>query len=552
MKSHLPPRVLLVGAEDEENLSLRYLAAALQADGYRWEIVAFNSYLDSGLVLRKAKLFSPTIIGLSMVFQIRAKEFLHLSRQIREQHPLCHITAGGHFASLRAKELLRDNQTLDSIVRFDGEESLCELIKAISENRSLKDVPNLVFRDSDGSIIENKILDRFPDLDGLPWPVRPKRLDRHLGIKMAHMLGSRGCYHSSCRYCCIAALHSNKRGKKYALRSPRSIVEEMSFLKKRGTKIFFFHDDNFFLASEEENIKRFDEIKTEMAATQLNGVRLYIKSRPSTITEKTISGLKSLGVGGLFLGLENHANNNSLYLGRNETSTMREDAIALLKNAGFLINYNLLLFNPNSTPEDILCNLKFIEDNLDIPFNFGRVEIYAGTPLEKELTRAGRLFGSYLAWDYKIADYRIECMSRWCRNLFAKRRFQYRGLINQNITLGYHADVANYFFTGPLAEKMQCKVNRMCRAVNSDTLKYLRELFDLAMDNGMAEEKRKEILENIRIRIDDADSRLLYELLALRKQLDLYSTVCSCASRFRLANSQDIQGLFFSKLLGSC
>src|SRR5208282_3823306 len=46
--------VALVGAELEENLGLRYMAAALEARGHRVEIVAFNSEAD---LLREIKLF---------------------------------------------------------------------------------------------------------------------------------------------------------------------------------------------------------------------------------------------------------------------------------------------------------------------------------------------------------------------------------------------------------------------------------------------------------------------------------------------------------------
>ena len=365
------------------------------------------------------------------------------------------------------------------------------------------------------------------------------------------MLGSRGCYHSSCRYCCIAAFHANKRGKKYVLRSAHSIIEEMSFLRKQGIKIFFFHDDNFFLATEEENIKRFSEIKSEMDANHLKDVRLYIKSRPSTITGQTIAALQSLGVGGLFIGIENNAENDSRYLGRNETSQDREKALNLLKKAGFFVSYNLLLFNPQSTPEEIQNNFEFIENILDTPFNFGRVEIYAGTPLEKDLYEQGKLLGSYLAWDYKINDLRIERMVRWCQTLFKKRRFDYRGLINQNITLGYHADMMKYFFPGPTAEILKNKVHTICRLINLNTLQYLKELFCFAMSKNLKEESCKEFLENISSRIKKDDERLLNDLLELRKLLDLYSHICSWADRLRLGSSQEVKGLFFRRLLGN-
>jgi anaerobic magnesium-protoporphyrin IX monomethyl ester cyclase len=205
-------RVLLVGPEQEENLSLRYLAAALQASGVSWRIARFDSSSDASSVLAEVARFRPLVVGMAMTFQSRSQEVIDLTHRIRQHHPTCHITAGGHFASIRAKELLTDFSSFDSIIRSEGEDSLCRLTHALLQNRQLEGIPNLVFRRADGTICENPARDVFPDLDTLSGPVRPARPDRHAGFKTAHLLGSRGCYHSSCRYCCIAAFHAGKKG----------------------------------------------------------------------------------------------------------------------------------------------------------------------------------------------------------------------------------------------------------------------------------------------------------------------------------------------------
>lgn len=541
-------RVLLIGPEHEENLSLRYLAGALQSAGIDWQIALFNTEDDADSVLAHVSRFNPSVVGMSMAFQIRASEMLDLIQRIKEQHPSCHITTGGHFASLRARDLLTDFPALDSVVRSEGEEPLCRLAEAVTQGGSFADVPNLVFRGADGQIIENPVCDKFPDLDAQAWPVRPKRPEKHAGIKTAHILGSRGCYHSSCRYCCIAAFHSSKRGHRYALRSVQSITQEMLSLKKCGVRIFFFHDDNFFLKDEQKNIDRFADLKAEMDKCGIGDVRLYIKSRPSTITPKIISTLNDLGVGGLFIGVENDAGSASDYMGRNERQDHREQALSLLKEAELMSSYNLLLFNPYSTPDDIRCNLEFLADNLEIPFNFCRLEVYAGTPLEAEMSQAGKLKGSYLSWDYVIDDPRVEQMARWCRRFFARRRFEYRGLMNQNITLGYYVDIINHFFPGPTADKLKQKVRHLCEAVNTDTLNHLQQFLDLAVDEGISEQNRTESAELIGNRIASADRHLYEEMIATRRKLELYSLACLWGSRLHLCDSRTMDSPVFNKL----
>ena len=71
--------VLLVGAEELENLGTRYLAAVLRQHGYSVELAAFSTADDAGAVVRQAKLARPRLIGLSVIFQYRAPEFLALA-----------------------------------------------------------------------------------------------------------------------------------------------------------------------------------------------------------------------------------------------------------------------------------------------------------------------------------------------------------------------------------------------------------------------------------------------------------------------------------------
>ena len=66
--------------------------------------------------------FRSELVGLSMVFTARAAEFLALAERLRAQGYGGHVTAGGHFATFHAGEILRDCSALDSIVHGEGEE----------------------------------------------------------------------------------------------------------------------------------------------------------------------------------------------------------------------------------------------------------------------------------------------------------------------------------------------------------------------------------------------------------------------------------------------
>jgi hypothetical protein len=89
-------------------------------------------------------------------------------------------------------------------------------------------------------------------------------------------------------------------------------------------------------------------------------------------------------------------------------------ALEVLHRVGMLADFGLIFFDPDSTVEDVRANLDFFHEMAgqgQAPLSFGRMEVYAGTPILDRLQREGRLSGTYLAWTYEIADPRVEMLS---------------------------------------------------------------------------------------------------------------------------------------------
>lgn len=120
-------KIALVGAELEENLGMRYMASSLESKGHVVEIVPFNSECDIQDVVRKVVSLSPKIVGLSMVFTGRGREFCRLAEALRAGGYRGHLIAGGPFASFNCEALLSDFSSFDSIALGEGETLLCTL-----------------------------------------------------------------------------------------------------------------------------------------------------------------------------------------------------------------------------------------------------------------------------------------------------------------------------------------------------------------------------------------------------------------------------------------
>ena len=95
----MAPVVALVGAEYEENLSLRYLAASVALAGFRAEIVPFQVDSARSDVVARVLALDPIVVGLSLPFQLRAREMLAVATDLRTRGYRGHICVGGHFAS---------------------------------------------------------------------------------------------------------------------------------------------------------------------------------------------------------------------------------------------------------------------------------------------------------------------------------------------------------------------------------------------------------------------------------------------------------------------
>lgn len=119
--------IALVGPDLEENLSIRYLAGALRAEGHTPTIVPFDRAEDLERVRSAIRNASVDLVALSMCYQIRAPEFLKLARDLKVDDPGRPVVAGGHYASCMARDLLERHPALEVVVIHEGERTLVEL-----------------------------------------------------------------------------------------------------------------------------------------------------------------------------------------------------------------------------------------------------------------------------------------------------------------------------------------------------------------------------------------------------------------------------------------
>lgn len=471
--------IALIGPEIEENLSLRYLSASLQAAGYEVEIVPFagERQLPSALAHVGCRGEPPLLVGVSLAFQWRATETLALVMALRKQGYAGHITAGGHFATFAAAELLGDFSELDSIVRHEGEHTLVALVRALEGEGSLSDIPGLAFRTHDGEVVATG-LPAVPELATLPYPDRRGEPAACFGHRISPLVSSRGCY-ANCTFCCIAAWHEQTLpGKRYRVREPDDVAAEMvREQRERGIEIFVFHDDNFFVPGKRRNLERFHALADALERHGIGRFATVVKARPTDVDREVFMVLRDrLQAIRVYVGIETDSEQGLKTLRRWSRPRQNHAAIEIVRELGLYCCFNMLTFDPDTTIETLATNLDFMQDACDFPFNFGRAELYAGTPLLQRMQAEQRARGDYLQWDYGLHDPDIERVFHLSMGAFRERNFGADALNNRIMGTRFDIEVCRHFHPERHRPAWREQGIALTRELGRDSVRALRAI----------------------------------------------------------------------------
>ncbi|HUT76327.1 MAG TPA: cobalamin-dependent protein, partial [Polyangia bacterium] len=361
----MPPlTAVLVGPSLQGNLALEYLGASVEAAGHRVRLVSFESRADASACARAILDPAPDLVGLSISFQCSIEDHLELARVLRHEGYRGHLTCGGHVPTFCWAEMLREAPELDTVVRHEGERTLVEVLDALARGEEPRGISGLVWRDG-GGIAAGPARPLLQDLDSLPRPLRRQRPFVVGGAPMAVMLTSRGCI-GECTYCCLRAFGQDAGGRRFRMRGVDAIADEIaSAHHDLGVRVIILQDDLFILPSERKSVERMNAITRALEVRGVGKLAFWIKGRPETITPAVAEAARRMGAIHVFLGVENAAQERLRYLGRTHTRADNERAIANCRAQGMRASFNIMLFDPDCTLEEIRENIDFGEQFLD-------------------------------------------------------------------------------------------------------------------------------------------------------------------------------------------
>lgn len=232
-------------------IGLTSLSEYLERAGYRVRIVNLavrmmkDSHFDAEAMIKRLK---APVFGIDLHWMVHCHGSIEIARLVKKHHPDSKLIFGGFSSTYFYKELI-EYPEIDYIIRGDStEEPLRQLMDCIRNQQEPEAVPNLIWRDGQGTVQENPFTNIPTDInnvmvkhyDGIVRSViRHRDLISQLPFRdwlrypITAVLTCRGCTHN-CIICGgSAAAFRNIHGReKPAMRSPKLVASNIKQIER--------------------------------------------------------------------------------------------------------------------------------------------------------------------------------------------------------------------------------------------------------------------------------------------------------------------------------
>lgn len=355
-------KVLLIVYDNDSYIhwfpqGLAYIAAILIKKGYEVKIYNQdkNHYSDEHLAeyLNKNKF---DVVGVSVIagyYQYR--KLLKISDAINKSKQRPFYIIGGHGPSPEPEFFLRKTQA-DVAVIGEGEETIVELMEAISKKRNLTHVKGIAFRDG-GKIVVNERRALIRDIDSIPFPayeIFP--IDYYRLLRMPHatnsdfimpVLSGRGCTFE-CNFC-------YRLDAGFRPRRNESIIEEIQLLKKNYGITYIAFSDELLMSS----MSRTVSLCEDFIKAKLN-IKWDCNGRLNYAKPDVLKLMKESGCVFINYGIETMDNQVLKNMKKGLTTEQIIKGIEATLDAGISPGFNIIFGNIGDTKETLNKGVEFL------------------------------------------------------------------------------------------------------------------------------------------------------------------------------------------------
>ncbi|MBT0158921.1 radical SAM protein [Candidatus Bathyarchaeota archaeon A05DMB-2] len=364
-------------------LGLGYLAAVLEKNQYPVDVIDCQvlklSFEEFRTEIGKRQ---PDVVGVTSS-TLTYKTGLKLVKIAKEVNPNCLTIMGGPHVTFWDDKALEECPELDVVVRKEGENTFLEMVQRIEAGKSINDVIGTTCR-KDGKIVRNPDRPYIEDLDALPFPARHlwpmERLREYEDV--LYLATSRGCVYW-CEFCTTVRMH----GRKYRMRSPKNVVDELEYLYKTfNVDKFTFCDDAFTV----------DQPRTEELCREILSRGLKITwncgTRVDMITKGLLMKMKEAGCISVWFGVESGSQEVLDCMKKGISTEQTVKALGWVRELGLKPVPNVILGFPGETKKSAWKTIKFVEKISPDDVGFYNVATpFPGTPLYDQVKEKGWL-----------------------------------------------------------------------------------------------------------------------------------------------------------------
>jgi len=398
------------GNPSDQPLGIGYIASELEARGHKVKIIDANAdNLSMEDIVSIIFEFKPNIIGISCNYSPLHNSTLSLSRILKRKINVP-IVIGGNHASALAEYILNQSNSIDIVIRGEGEEIMPKVVEWLENKKNIEDIFGISYKKSD-KIYSNPDAPLIENLDSLPFPayhlLPMEKYSRY------NIITSRGCPYN-CSYCASNIIFKQK----VRHRNPEKVVDEIEFLyKKYGNKYFWFSDDTFT-----SDTKYLDKLLDEIIKRGLS-IKWSCVTRVNLVSKDLLQKMKKAGCDYISYGVESGNEKILSEINKKISIIQIKEALELTKKADIRTFTFFLVGNPNETWETIKDSYKLITEIKPDGASFAVVIPLPGTKMCKDLMARELINYGDIKWDYlfakipgsKYEEYAADLASKWCK-----------------------------------------------------------------------------------------------------------------------------------------
>jgi anaerobic magnesium-protoporphyrin IX monomethyl ester cyclase len=364
-------------------LGLGYIAAVLEKNQFAVDVIDCQALKltqeDFKTELAKRQ---PDIVGVTST-TLTYKSALHVMKTAKETHPKCVTAIGGPHVTFWDENALNECPEIDVVVRKEGENTMLELSQRVEAGKTFHDLLGTTCK-KNGKIVRNEDRAYIENLDELPFPAHHLFPLSHLqkyGKVIFPLSTSRGCTFW-CNFCSAVRMF----GRKYRMRSPKSVIEELQFLyDKFGARQFTFYDDAFSVDQ-----KRAFEICEEIQKRKMK-ILWDCETRVDMVTKELLDEMKKAGCLAVWFGVEAGSKQVLDAMAKGLTLEKTKKAFKMAKESGLMTVASVILGFPEETPETARETIKFVEEIKPDDVGYYIATPYPGTPMYDYVKETGWL-----------------------------------------------------------------------------------------------------------------------------------------------------------------